>query len=135
MLERMLKWSPSLAIGVAEIDVQHKTLFDRAERFEAAVHAGERYDRLEELFAFLAEYALEHFAAEERIMREARYSDLAEHMAEHREFKQRLGSLMPQWDSEGASPAMLIALLGFLDSWLTSHVKGSDQRIAAFLAR
>lgn len=78
----MPTWSPSLAIGVPEIDDQHRTLFERAGRFAAAVHGHERNARLEELFDFLAEYALEHFASEER-----------------------LGSLVPQWDSEGGSQA------------------------------
>jgi hypothetical protein len=50
----MLTWTPSLAIGVAEIDAQHKTLFERAGRSEAAVIAREPYERLEELFAFPA---------------------------------------------------------------------------------
>lgn len=129
----MLTWSPSLAIGVPEIDDQHRTLFERAGRFAAAVHGHERNARLEELFDFLAEYALEHFASEERLMRSVDYPGLEQHQAEHGAFKQRLGSLVPQWDSEGESTAMLLALLGFLDSWLTEHVRGSDQRLGVFV--
>lgn len=131
----MLTWTPSLAIGVAEIDAQHQTLFERAGRFEAAVMAGEPYERLEALFAFLASYAVEHFASEERFMSGVGYPGLADHVKEHSEFKRILGSLVPQWDSEGESAAMLIALLGFLDSWLTAHVANSDQRIGDFVRR
>jgi hemerythrin len=129
----VLTWSPSLAIGVPEIDEQHRALFERAERFAVAVHANERTPRLAELFDFLAEYALEHFASEEALMRRVDYPDLDRHVAEHRAFKQRLGSLVPQWDSEGESSAMLLALLGFLDAWLVEHVRGSDQRLGAFI--
>src|SRR5512137_2961281 len=103
-----MTWTPSLAIGVPEVDDQHRTLFERAGRFAAAVHGHERNARLEELFEFLAEYALEHFASEERLMRSVDYPDLEVHAAEHRSFKQRLGSLAPQWDSEGESTAMLL---------------------------
>ena len=129
----MIAWIPSLAIGVAEIDAQHKALFERAGRFEAAVRAREPDYRLEELFAFLAEYALEHFTAEEEFMREVSYPRLVEHIQEHREFKRRFGSLVPHWNSEGDSQAVLIALLGFLESWLTEHVTDSDQRIGDFV--
>jgi hemerythrin-like metal-binding protein len=129
----VLTWSPSLAIGVLEIDDQHRTLFERAGRFAAAVEAHERNTRLEELFAFLAGYALEHFASEESLMRRVGYPGLEQHQAEHRAFKQRLGSLVPQWDSEGDSTAMVLALLGFLDAWLTEHVRGSDQRLGVFI--
>ncbi|MEI6224901.1 MAG: hemerythrin family protein [Deltaproteobacteria bacterium] len=129
----MLTWSPSFAIGVPEIDDQHRTLFERAGRFAAAVHGHERSARLAELFDFLSEYALEHFASEERLMRSVDYPDIERHAVEHRSFRGRLGSLAPQWDSEGESSAMLLALLGFLDAWLTEHVRGSDQRLAIFL--
>jgi hemerythrin len=126
----MLAWIPSLEIGVAEIDAQHRSLFERAGRFAAAVQAREPQDRLEELFAFLVEYALEHFAAEERYMREMGYPQLAQHIQEHAQFKRRLAALVPQWNAEGGSQALLMTVLEFLDSWLTEHVTRSDQRIA-----
>ena len=129
----MLVWKPSLELGVAEIDAQHKALFEVAGRFSAAVEARESGAVLEELFAFLAEYALDHFAAEERLMREVGYPELAQHIQEHTLFKRQLASLVPQWSSEGASPAVLMALRGFLELWLTEHVTTSDQRIGDYV--
>jgi hemerythrin len=126
----MLVWTPALAIGVPEIDAQHKKLFERAGRFEAAVKAHEHSFRLEDLFAYLMEYARVHFAAEEQLMRDVGYPGLAEHIQEHSEFRRRLLSLVPQWESEDDSTAMLAALVGFLDFWLTDHVTRSDQRIS-----
>jgi hemerythrin-like metal-binding protein len=64
----MPAWTPSLDIGVAEIDAQHRTMFERVGRIEAAVKAREPYFRLEKLFAFLKTYALTHFASEEGLM-------------------------------------------------------------------
>ena len=122
-------WNPAFAIGIPEIDAQHEALFDRAGRFAAAVQERKPLDRLEELFAFLAEYALDHFALEERFMRKLGYPRLAEHMEEHVRFRRQLASLVPQWNTEGASQAVLMALAGFLSAWLTDHVTGSDQRI------
>ena len=118
----MLVWTPLLAIGVSEIDAQHKALFERAGKFEAAVRAREPYYRLEDLFAYLLDYARVHFAAEEQLMRDMGYPRLAEHVQEHSEFRHRLLSLIPQWESEGDSTAMLAALLGFMEYWLTEHV-------------
>jgi hemerythrin len=129
----MFIWTPSLALGVPWIDAQHQTLFERAAKFEAAFRAGEPGYRLEELFAFLAEYAMEHFEAEERYMREVGYPQLGEHIQEHREFMRRFSSLVPQWNSEGESSGLLNALLEFLNSWLTEHVSKSDQRIGDFV--
>jgi hemerythrin len=129
----MLPWKPSLAIGVAEIDAQHRTLFERAARFEAAVQAREPSIRLQELFTFLEDYARAHFAAEEQLMRDVGYPRLAEHAQEHSGFKRRLQSLLPQLESEGDSTALSLALRGLLEFWLTDHVTSSDQRIGEFL--
>jgi len=128
-------WNPAFAIGVPEIDAQHEALFEKAGRFAAAVQARKPLDRLEELFAFLAEYALEHFDLEERTMRKLGYPRLAQHMEEHVRFRRQLASLVPQWNTEGASPAVLMALVGFLSSWLADHVTGSDQQIGDHVRR
>ncbi|HET8733715.1 MAG TPA: bacteriohemerythrin [Anaeromyxobacteraceae bacterium] len=131
----MLTWNPAYEIGVPAIDAQHRTLFERAGMFAAAVRAGEPYDRLEDLFTYLTRYAVEHFAAEERLMQDLGYPDFAEHAAQHVAFQNRLLSLIPQWDSEGASRAMLLAMLGFLHTWLDDHITRSDQRIGEFVRR
>jgi hemerythrin-like metal-binding protein len=126
-------WSPSLEIGVPEIDAQHRSLFERADQFATAVQSREPMYRLEELFAFLVEYALEHFAAEERYMRGVGYPQLPQHIQEHAQFRRQLAYLVPHWSTEGDSQALLMALMGFLKSWLTEHVTGSDQRIGEYV--
>jgi hemerythrin len=129
----MFEWTPSLAIGVAEIDEQHRTLFERVRRLDAAMEAKEKYSQLESFFAFLRSYALSHFSAEEALMRKVSYPQLAEHVQEHTEFSQGLRSLEPQWESEVDSTATMVALLAFMERWLTEHVKGSDQRIGEYM--
>jgi hemerythrin-like metal-binding protein len=129
----MISWKPSIATGVPEIDGQHKALFTHAGRFEAAVTAREPNDRLAELFGFLIQYVAEHFEAEERLMRETDYPGLAEQVSQHADFKRRLHSLVPHWESEGGSTTLLLALAGFLDLGLRDHITSSDQRFADFL--
>ena len=129
----MLAWDPSLAIGVAEIDDQHRSLVEKAAQFDAAVRAGESSRTLQELFDFLARYAQEHFEAEERLMREAGYPRLASHMLEHAEFRRRLATLLPHWESEGDSTSLLMAVSGFLIRWLREHIASSDRAIGEYL--
>ena len=129
----MLAWEPSLAIDVPEIDDQHRSLFEQAARFDAAVRAGESSRTLQELFDFLARYAQEHFEAEERLMREAHYPRLASHMLEHAEFRRRLATLLPHWESEGDSTSLLMAVSGFLIRWLREHIASSDRAIGEYL--
>jgi hemerythrin-like metal-binding protein len=129
----MLAWTPSLTIGVAEIDAQHQKLFDWVAKLDAAVKRREPYSRLEGLFAFLRTYALAHLAAEEVLMWKVAYSQFPEHLREHLEFRQWLGSLEPQWESEGDSTATMLEVLTFLEYWLASHVATSDQRIGEYM--
>jgi hemerythrin len=127
----MLEWTTSLAVGVSEIDAQHRTLFERAAELEAAVRSREPGKRVGALFEYLDEYARAHFASEERLMREVAYPEMEFHVHEHAEFRRCLASLVPHWESEGPSAAMTMALLGFLDEWLADHVTTSDQRLGA----
>jgi len=126
----MRAWTPSLETGVAEIDAQHVALFDVAARFADAVREMEPVESLEELFAFLVEYSMDHFAIEERMMREARDPALPKHMQEHTVFKRQLAALVAQWNAEGPSQPLLVAMHGFLEVWLAEHVAKSDQQIA-----
>jgi hemerythrin len=129
----MIAWTPAVAIGVPELDAQHKSLFAHAARFQAAVIEGKPSGRLAELFGFLTQYVAEHFEAEERVMREADYLGLGEHVRQHADLKRRLTSLVPHWESEGGSAALLLALTGFLNLGLRSHVTSSDQLFGDYL--
>jgi hemerythrin len=82
----MLVWTPLLAIGIPEIDRQHRALFERAEEFEAAVKARKPAYHLEELFSYLENYVRTHFEAEERLVRERDFPHLAQHVKEHQDF-------------------------------------------------
>jgi len=124
-----------MAIGVPEIDTQHLGLFEEAARFEAATRAHEPHDRLRALLASIADRAVEHFLAEEKLMREVGYPRLAQHVQEHTYVKRRFRSLVPQWESEGDSTEMIGVLLGFLDLWLNTHIRYSDRFIGDFIRR
>jgi hemerythrin len=131
----VFKWKPARAIGVPEIDTQHKALFDRADRIEAAVKAGERQDQLRDLLASLAEHAAKHFTAEEKLMRDVGFPRLAAHVQEHAYFTLRFRSLVRRWDSKADSAARMKELLGFLDLWLNTHIPHGDGQIGDFIRK
>ena len=61
----MIEWQDSLTIGVLEIDIQHKLLFDKFNAFLAACQAETESDGIYRLFWFLEAYAVTHFTEEE----------------------------------------------------------------------
>ena len=120
-------------MGIVAIDAQHRHFFEQAARLELALNSREPACRIEQLFEALASYAKVHFAAEERVMQEHGYPDVADHAREHSEFIRRLRSLFPQLETEGDSKPLVIALHGLIDCWLVDHITRSDQRVSDFV--
>lgn len=62
-----IEWNNSLAIGVAEIDDQHKELFSRFDSLLTACNEGKGRGEVLRVLLFLDDYIKSHFAAEERL--------------------------------------------------------------------
>ncbi len=126
-----LQWSPALAVGVPEIDAQHQELFRRAERLITALRAGERRE-VEPLVHYLSDYVVEHFAAEERYMREIGYPGLEGHRAAHDAFREDLAEMLADYQRKGPTPLVALTMHNWLSDWLRRHTGGLDQEIGRF---
>lgn len=62
----MLWWNESLETGIEIINMQHKSLFSKANEILSLEITDE--DKIKEKFEFLIRYAKSHFAEEERLM-------------------------------------------------------------------
>jgi hemerythrin len=130
-----LVWTSALAVGVEEIDEQHRELFRRADLLLAAVLAGDRAAEVGRLVAFLQAYAKVHFAAEEQLMQASGYSQLAEHRGEHRWFEEELARLAAELAVAGPTAQLAYALDRHLAGWLRNHVCLTDTALGRYLAR
>jgi len=117
-----LRWIPSLALHVDEVDAQHQYLFELYNRFQAGEGTLDR----DGLLADLLGYAGSHFRDEEALMLSIGYpsSEFAKHKRSHEEFVSRVGLLResPLWE-----------LLDYVREWLLRHIMSEDLRIAQFL--
>jgi hemerythrin len=127
-----IQWTPSLAVGVAEIDDQHQELFRRAERLIVALRAGDRSE-VGPLVGYLTEYVVAHFAAEERLMAAAAYPEAQGHRAAHEKFKEDFAALTRAFDQKGATALVALTLHNWLSDWLRRHVGGADLDLGRFL--
>ena len=126
------EWDPSLAVGHAEIDGQHQEIFRRYAALVKAMAAGANED-LAVLFEFLGEYALEHFAAEERMMAEVRYPGATVHAAAHARFVREYGELRALWLANGPTHGVYVKTSTWIADWLRAHISGVDLALARFL--
>lgn len=98
-METLPAWDPSLSVGNAELDEQHKLLLALNQRAadllndKAGNHIRREFRHLLNEIIDLAEI---HFTAEERILALNGCPNLAEHKAEHDQFIELLAELIHQ---------------------------------------
>ncbi|MHB9035807.1 MAG: hemerythrin domain-containing protein, partial [Armatimonadota bacterium] len=56
-----VQWTPDLAVGVREIDDQHRELFKRVNDLLEAMSKGKGRDEIAKVVAFLGNYVVTHF--------------------------------------------------------------------------
>jgi hemerythrin-like metal-binding protein len=127
-----IEWTPALAVGHDEIDGQHQELFRRLASLLAAMHAGDRGE-IGLLFDFLGAYVVEHFGAEEALMRETAYPGHNVHKAAHDRFVREYQDLRRLYDASGASSAVTIKTQSWVVDWLRTHIGKTDLALARHL--
>lgn len=126
-------WDESLAIGVEQIDGQHRELFSRFEKLLDACKEGRGRDELNRILEFLNDYVHEHFAAEEEFMASSGYAELPEHQGEHEVFRGKLDDLRQIYADNGAGMDLLITTNATVLDWIIQHVRKTDKRMGQAL--
>jgi hemerythrin len=119
-------------VGVDEIDRQHQELFRRVDALLKASLANDR-SQVGPLLAYLREYVVVHFAAEERLMVERRYPGYRLHKVEHERFARDLAALEAAFAEKGATGDFSSRLTGSVADWLRDHVYLTDTAMGRFL--
>jgi hemerythrin len=130
----LLTWQEDLSIGVLEIDIQHKLLFEKFNAFVAACEAQTEDDAIYRLFWFLEAYAVTHFTHEEKLMQQVAYPGFAEHRDQHMAFTSQVTVLKERLRSEGPNPTLISHMRMFISSWLIEHISRMDKAIGTFIS-
>jgi hemerythrin len=118
-------------IGIAEIDAQHRRLFDLLNQLRSWSGKGYEYAATIDTLNELADYTHTHFAVEESLMRMLRYPDINVHIAEHERLKKMLEEYRHSILKEGSR----IELSDFIKAWLIDHISKVDREyVNHFLA-
>ncbi len=126
------KWSDEYSVGVEEIDVQHKKLFDLLEKLRTAIHEKHGSAACVEILEELVSYTKVHFTLEESLMRLAHYENFEAHQQRHRDLVAEVEQMYQKIQSGGAS--ISFELLHFLRNWLTKHILNEDMAYAKHFA-
>lgn len=125
--DSVIAWQDSFALGLPEIDDQHKALFSLMNRLWSALVLKAGAEELLEIIGELEHYTISHFAAEETFMRVTRYPRFLEHKQAHDKFVERLAL---EKSNLAGGKVIGIALLHFLKDWLVNHILIQDKAYA-----
>ena len=129
----MFEWRTEYSVQIAEIDAQHKRLFELAAELHLARSQGKAKAVLGQALSRLVEYTKSHFANEEEFMRRFGYPGIATHKVEHEQLTAQVIEFQERFERHEA--CLTYDLMVFLKSWLERHIKGSDQKYALHARR
>ena len=128
------KWSDDYALGLDQIDEQHRGLVETVGRIEELLDQELTESIRQEFGAIydqLISYVEIHFSTEENLLKEHKFPGFDEHRAEHMLFVSKVLTYYRQWkkgDDESAGHA-----LNFLRVWLINHIQITDALYSEFL--
>ncbi len=127
----LMTWTPSLSVGVKEMDNQHRELVKALNDLFDAMSAGQTKTVMGPLLTSLLKYTRYHFAAEEALLAEYEFPALADHKEMHKKLAKEVEEYVDRYQ-EGEI-GVGAGLLDFLHQWLTQHIKKEDLRYGSWL--
>lgn len=130
---QIYQWSDDLSVGIITIDDQHKELVRMVSKLQGKLMGGLQEHEVMDLLRQMQQYAVEHFALEERLM--APLGDIIPnyqaHLLEHQEFITMVNSSLMSFVEEGTAITWRVFI--FLADWLINHIQETDLVLKDYL--
>jgi len=126
-----LTWSDNLAVGVADVDAQHRELVDLVNRLHVAMSEGRGKALLGATIDALVDYTQVHFTTEEAYFDTYGYPDADSHRLEHEAFVARVADFKQGFDEDRLM--LSLDVMDFLGDWLVGHINRRDKAFGPFL--
>ncbi|MDR1419712.1 MAG: hemerythrin family protein [Treponema sp.] len=127
------EWTKDLETGHSAIDGQHKDLIAALNSLMDAIESGKGSDAVSSSLNFLSDYTIRHFFEEEKLQQKYNYPDYPNHKKIHDNFKAVIHDLKVREMWKGSSDELVNEVRDKIGSWLVTHIKGQDVKIAAYI--
>jgi len=124
---KKIDWSSYMAVGVVEIDEQHKKFLDIANDAVDAV-LSHNQSAVDTVIEQLKDYAQYHFDTEADLMTKYKYPESSAHYNAHIDFHDKIAVL-----ENSASASKEAELISFMQNWLIMHIGSTDRKLADFI--
>ena len=128
---QLFPWDRDYEIGIIEIDRQHRHLVDIINELADAMIAQKGHETVPLILDKLVDYIQLHFTTEEEVMRRENFPALDKQRREHLDMTGQVLEFRKNYSQNlEVSPS---EVLGFLCTWLKSHILESDMEFGRFL--
>ncbi|GFO59932.1 hypothetical protein GMST_22570 [Geomonas silvestris] len=130
-LARAMEWDESFSTGVRSMDEEHKILFRMVNDLHDAMQQKRSKEAIGKILNGLADYTVNHFAAEEAVFAKTGYPEEAQHKKIHQDLVNQVVDLIGKFSS--GETVLTQDVITFLQDWLVNHIKGTDKRYGPHL--
>ncbi|MGL5756684.1 MAG: bacteriohemerythrin [Paraclostridium sp.] len=127
------KWTDELLTGNSQIDNEHKELIKAINDLLEACSKGKGRAELEKTVKFLSSYTKTHFAHEEVLQMKSRYPDYINHKKYHQHFISTVDDIQRKLMESGPSISLVGEINSKVATWIISHIKREDVKVAAHI--
>jgi hemerythrin-like metal-binding protein len=124
-------WKNKYSVGIKAMDDQHSHFMGLVNDFHAAAMKGKARSVAGPSLHKVADYSRHHFSAEEALMEEHKYPELAEHQAIHKELARQAGGLMERFEKGVRS--VNIETLKHLRDGFANHILVEDMKYGVWI--
>jgi hemerythrin len=126
-------WDESLTVKVKRCDEDHQKLLSLIQRLHDSILEDQAPNNFQEILLELVAYTDTHFAAEEALLKQTRYSGLEQQCDQHKAFIAKLAEF--EQSLESAPSTAPLAMVEYLKNWLVRHIKMVDCQYSEHLNR
>ena len=127
----VITWDNSFQTGHPLVDPQHRELFRMVNELHEAIVEGRGREVLNPTLDKLVKYTVDHFGAEESLMREVSYPGYHLHRGKHIDLTKKVADLVGTY--QRGELVVSITLSRFLADWLQHHIKEDDMALIRFV--
>jgi hemerythrin len=123
----LIAWRNEFSVGVDAVVHEHREMIALINELDEAMQDDASQATVVEALGEIYARISAHFALEEKTMRDARYSQLAEHKQDHEQLLDELLDVIDSVDDEGRYDRA--DLSRSLDRWFSDHFRTHDARL------
>ncbi len=123
---KCIRWNKSYELGIPEIDIQYRILFNIIKILVDSVDQKREEDIIEGVLTEISRYTYYHSETEEKLFEKGTL-EIEEHIQEHEKFKEDISKFKVMYENQPDEELVEMMLL-YLQSWIENHVIGIDRR-------